>query len=84
MAKNDQIIEPIEADFDDVVRASDAQTLTARYSGTLATGDVQIPCYVPEDGRRVTHQRGMVSALHMSRGGSSRGGGDRLAYFVAQ
>jgi len=26
----------------------------------------------------------MVSALGMSRGGSSRGGGDRLAYFVSQ
>lgn len=37
-----------------------------------------------EGGRRVIHQRGMVSALGMARGGSSRGGGDRLAYFVSQ
>lgn len=52
--------------------------------GILAISDVQIPCCVLEDGTRVIHQRGMVSSLGMSRGGSSRGGGDRLAYFVAQ
>jgi hypothetical protein len=50
----------------------------------LRIGDVEIPCYVLEGGRRVLHQRGLVAALGMSRGGSSRGGGDRLAYFVAQ
>jgi hypothetical protein len=50
----------------------------------LRIGDVEIPCYVLDGGKRVIHQRGMVSALGMSRGGSSRGGGDRLAYFVAQ
>ncbi len=37
-----------------------------------------------EGGQRVLHQRAMVRALGMARGGSSRGGGDRLAYFVAQ
>ena len=50
----------------------------------LVIGDVKIPCYVLEDGKRIIHQRGMVSALGMARGGSSRGGGDRLAHFVAQ
>jgi len=48
----------------------------------LKIGDIEIPCYVLEDGRRVLAQRGMVSALGMSRGGSSKGGGDRLAIFV--
>lgn len=48
----------------------------------LKIGDLEIPCYVLEDGRRVLAQRGMVSALGMSRGGSSKGGGDRLAHFV--
>lgn len=48
----------------------------------LKIGDIEIPCYVLEDGRRVLAQRGMVSALGMSRGGSSKGGGDRLAHFV--
>ena len=50
----------------------------------LKIGDIEIPCFVLDDGRRVIHQRGMVSALGMSRGGSSRGGGDRLAHFVGQ
>ncbi|HEY8381589.1 MAG TPA: P63C domain-containing protein [Microvirga sp.] len=50
----------------------------------LRIGDIELPCYVLEDGRRVLHQRGMVRSLGMSRGGSSRGGGDRLAYFTAQ
>lgn len=50
----------------------------------LKIGSLEIPCYVLSDGRRVLHQRGMVKALGMSRGGSSRGGGDRLAYFTAQ
>lgn len=59
-------------------------TPKARYGGILAISDVQIPFYVLEDGTRVIHQRGMVSSLGMSRGGSSRGGGDRLDYFVAQ
>jgi hypothetical protein len=50
----------------------------------LKIGDIEIPCYVLEDGRRILHQRGMVSALGMARGGSSEGGGDRLAKFTAQ
>lgn len=50
----------------------------------LRIGDIEIPCYVLEGGKRVLHQRGLVSALGMARGGSSRGGGDRLAHFVTQ
>lgn len=48
----------------------------------LRIGDLEIPCYVLSDGKRVLHQRGMVSALGMSRGSSSTSGGDRLAKFV--
>lgn len=48
----------------------------------LRIGDVEIPCYVLEDGRRVIHQRGLVAALGMSRGSSSDSGGDRLAKFT--
>ena len=50
----------------------------------LKIGDLEIPCYVLEDGKRMLHQRGLVSALGMGRGGSSEGGGDRLAKFTAQ
>ena len=91
MAKKPETnIEPINATFDAVANAmvkrteSETQVPTARYGGILAIGELQIPCYVLEDGTRVIHQRGMVSSLGMSRGGSSRGGGDRLAYFVGQ
>ncbi len=48
----------------------------------LKIGDLEIPCYVLNDGRRVLHQRGMVKSLGMARGGSSKGGGDRLHHFV--
>lgn len=50
----------------------------------LKIGDLEIPCYVLSDGRRVLHHRGLVSALGMARGGSSKGGGDRLVHFVTQ
>lgn len=92
MADKKDLIQPItDGTFDDVVNKvvgaadkDEQNTPRARYGGILAISDVQIPCYVLEDGTRVIHQRGMVSSLGMSRGGSSRGGGDRLAYFVAQ
>lgn len=48
----------------------------------LKIGDLEIPCYVLADGRRILHQRGMVSSLGMARGSSAGSGGDRLAKFV--
>ena len=48
----------------------------------LKIGDIEIPCYVLEDGKRVLYQRAMVDALDMSRGSSSTSGGDRLAKFA--
>jgi hypothetical protein len=48
----------------------------------LRIGDLEIPCYVLSDGRRVLHHRGLVSALGMARGSSSKGGGDRLVHFI--
>ncbi len=41
----------------------------------LRIGDIEIPCYVLADGRRVLMQRNLVSALGMTPGGSSHGGG---------
>lgn len=49
----------------------------------LKIGDMEIPCYVLEGGRRVLYQRAMVTALGMSRGSSSTSGGDRLAKFTS-
>ena len=49
----------------------------------LRIGDLEIPCYVLDDGRRVLVQRGMMTALDMKQGTAGRGAGDRLAKFVA-
>jgi hypothetical protein len=49
----------------------------------LIVGEWQVPCYVLEDKRRVLVQRGVMDALDMSQGTAGRGGGDRIAKFVA-
>lgn len=59
-------------------------TIAGTTDKPLQIGDIEIPCYVLEDETRVLAQRGMVSGLGMSRGGSSHGGGDRLAHFIRQ
>ena len=48
----------------------------------LKIGDLEVPCYVLADKRRVLVQRGVMTALDMSQGTAGRGGGDRLAKFV--
>ena len=48
----------------------------------LRIGDVEIPCYVLEDGRRVIVQGGMLKALGMARGSDSKTRRDRLTQFV--
>lgn len=48
----------------------------------LRIGDIEIPCCVLSDGRRVLIQRGMLTAMDMSQGTAGRGGGDRLAKFI--
>ncbi len=49
----------------------------------LIIGDLEIPCYVLEDEKRVFVQTSMIKALGMSRGSSGGTGGDRLAKFIA-
>ena len=59
MPDDKNTIEPIDADFDAVAKAmtsigeTELKVPSARYGGILAIGDVQIPCYVLEDGQRV-------------------------------
>lgn len=48
----------------------------------LVIGDLSLPCYVLEDGRRVLSLGGMVRALGMSIGGGGKGEGDRLSRFL--
>ncbi len=48
----------------------------------LKIGQVEIPCYVLNDGRSVITQGGMLTALTMSAGTATKGGGDRIANFT--
>jgi hypothetical protein len=48
----------------------------------LKIGDVEIPCYVLEDGRRVLVQGGMLQGMDMKQGTAGRGEGDRLVRFI--
>lgn len=48
----------------------------------LKIGDIEIPCYVLEDGRRVLSLGSMVQALGMSIGGAGGRQGDRLVQFA--
>lgn len=62
------------------------RTIKASYgspSTPLRIGEIEIPCYVLEDGRRVIVMTGMISALGMSPGSASSGETDRLAQFAA-
>lgn len=45
-------------------------------------GDIEIPCYVLEDGTRVLSQRGLQTGIGMSIGGSSKPGEQRMVGFV--
>lgn len=49
----------------------------------LVIGELSIPCYVLEDGRRVLSLGGMIRALGMSIGGGGKGEGDRLGRFLS-
>ena len=49
----------------------------------LKIGDIEIPCYVLEDGTRVLSQRGVVAGLGMKRGTGGGEGGDRLTGFLS-
>lgn len=49
----------------------------------LKIGDIEIPCFVLEDGKRVLVQGAMLTALDMSQGTAGKGGGDRIAKFLS-
>lgn len=48
----------------------------------LKIGDIEIPCYVLEDGTRVLSQRGVVAGLGMRYGSRAGSGADRLTNFL--
>jgi len=49
----------------------------------LHIGNIEIPCYVLEGGKRVLVQTGMIKALDMKKGTAGRGPGDRIAKFIS-
>ena len=61
----------------------------AESEGMLPIGDMEIPCYVLEDGTRVISQRGMQTTVGMSTGGGRdrkdpEGGAHRIAKFASK
>lgn len=48
----------------------------------LRIGEIEIPCYVLEDGTRVLSQRGLQSSIGMSSGGAANVGEQRIATFL--
>ena len=60
-------------------------TPTAIYGSAdkpLRLANLEIPCYVLDDGRRVLVRRGVVHSLGMKEGTAAKGGGDRLSKFI--
>jgi hypothetical protein len=49
----------------------------------LRIGNIEIPCFVLDNGKRVITQAGMLSALAMSQGTATKGGGDRMSNFIS-
>jgi hypothetical protein len=47
------------------------ELLKATHQGKMLVGDLDLDCYVLEDGRRVFHKRGMARALGMKSGGGN-------------
>src|SRR5215210_4643688 len=79
MIKKTDEIEIIDAPSDDYV----LEALHGSPDHPLRIGNIEIPCYVLEDGKRVLVQAGMLSALDLSQGtADKRVGGNRLTKFV--
>jgi hypothetical protein len=47
----------------------------------LKIGDIEIPCYVLEDGTRVLSQRGLIAGIGMSSGSTKSGDARQVAFF---
>lgn len=81
MPDDKNIIQPIEADFEDVARALipaakpalKAKLPIARYTGSISLGEAEIGCAVLEDGTRLLTQSDMMRALGRARQAKGRG-----------
>ena len=52
-------------------RGTDDGMPRATHQGSMTVGELDLDCYVLEDGRRVFHKRGMAKALGMKSGGGN-------------
>ena len=50
----------------------------------LRIGDIEIPCYVLEDGTRVLSQRGLIAGIGMSSGATRSGDARHVVLFVQE
>lgn len=64
------------------------ETLPKAVSGAedrpIRIADIEVPCYVLDDGRRVIPTNGMLGTMQMARGGSMVRGMNRLELFVSR
>ena len=49
----------------------------------IRIADIEVPCYVLDDGNRVIATKGMLDTLNIARGGAMKGGMSRLELFVS-
>ena len=49
----------------------------------IRIADIEVPCYVLDDGQRVIATSGMLDTLNIARGGAMKGGMSRLELFVS-
>ncbi|MCJ1962188.1 P63C domain-containing protein [Novosphingobium mangrovi (ex Hu et al. 2023)] len=81
MPNDKNIIEPIDASFDDVTKALAPRLKSpvnsglpiAKYAGTLTIGEAEIGCAVLDDGTRLLTQSDMMRALGRARQAKGRG-----------
>lgn len=52
-------------------RGMDGEMPRATHQGSMTVGELDLDCYVLDDGRRVFHKRGMAKALGMKSGGGN-------------
>lgn len=76
MPKKEEIIEPIDDSFENVVLSTLANDtpmlINATHKGFMHVGGIDLECYVLEDGRRVFNKKGMAKAIGLkSEGGNA-------------
>lgn len=74
-----------KSDHPIVIRPAVLEATHGSADNPLTIGDIKIPAYVLANGQRVLSQRGLVTALGISRGSArtGKGGGARLASIIS-